>query len=555
MASQRNSAESHTHIIPMETLRPRICSFFEGIRPQQMEMLVAGNPDLPTKVLLAELLLDMIETCVQSILEHLRRTQTQMLEEDVSAAVADALPRSFAEVLQDHISSDMSENLKELLVEEVVENLRSSSSSEDSSPRLTPPQRVNSMVNEAIKMIHSSTSGTSRKSISYRSTESVNRVKSAGSGQSPTGLEALRSLRSELSSLKSTDSLDTTVKKMVHSIIQRTVDEVTEPLTQRSLMSCSHEEMEKHISEETEKISSHISSVLEAQLSPSVEQDAEKLPQKGIAGKVKTFLAKLFAKALMFRTWGRFEKRAHRDIRRYSKEATDVLVEAVESLLEVHEETKEEEEVCFLNIPANQTLHFTQALTDILYERSAEMVVPAQLRTRDRRYADIQYRVVLFLTLVRWWMTTQMEPHSRQVLRALTDGLSPLTPRFTNEELSAPWPEAPLTQETVVETPEDPRKVYVAVTVYRIVAGLFTKAKMPCSYVELKVRFKWLAEEVWSWMQDKYIDMMLDRSEELHKSISKDLLKWFGGMQRVLVLLERQDPQARRHGASGAKER
>ncbi|XP_054862248.1 uncharacterized protein LOC129347836 [Amphiprion ocellaris] len=391
MALQRNSPESHTQMITIETLTARICSFFEGIGSQQMHLLVEGNPDHPTKVLLAEMLLDIIHICVQSTLEHLGRTQTQMCEEDVSAAVADALPRSFAEALEDPISSDLTDNLKELLVEEVIDNLRSSSSSEDSSPRLTPPQRVSSMVDEAIKMIHSS---------------------AAGSGQSPKDLEALRSLKSDLISLKSTDSLDTTIEKVVHNIIQKTVDEMTESLTQTSLISYSYE-IERHISEETDKISSHLSSVLEAQLNPPcVEQDAEEVAPKGIVGKVKTFLAKMFAKALMFRTWGRFEKKVHRDLKRYSKEATDVLVEAVESLLEVHEETKE---ICFLNIPENQTLHFTQALTDMLYERSTEMVIPAQLRNRDRRYSDIQYRVVVFLTLVRWWMTTLMVPYTRQI--------------------------------------------------------------------------------------------------------------------------------------------
>lgn len=82
-----------------DTSRPLIKTFFEGITAGQWYSLTASYPDNGIKILLVQLLLDIIKAATNSLLVAHKNASLVISEEQVQVKLSKALTQSFAEIL------------------------------------------------------------------------------------------------------------------------------------------------------------------------------------------------------------------------------------------------------------------------------------------------------------------------------------------------------------------------------------------------------------------------------------------------------------------------
>ncbi|CAK6961284.1 uncharacterized protein LOC121898093 [Scomber scombrus] len=78
---------------------PLIQIFYERITEGQWYSRTSGSPDDTTRILLAQLLLDIIQAATNTLLAVLKNTSVVIPEEQVQAKLGETLTQSFAEVL------------------------------------------------------------------------------------------------------------------------------------------------------------------------------------------------------------------------------------------------------------------------------------------------------------------------------------------------------------------------------------------------------------------------------------------------------------------------
>lgn len=83
--------------VGVDTFPLLIKTFLDRITEEQWKLLKSGSPNNATKILLAELLLEIIQAVTNTFLEALQNTYADISEEWVEDKLGDTLAQSFAE--------------------------------------------------------------------------------------------------------------------------------------------------------------------------------------------------------------------------------------------------------------------------------------------------------------------------------------------------------------------------------------------------------------------------------------------------------------------------
>lgn len=83
----------------VDALRSLLQSFFAKITVDQWKSLVSGSPDNATKILVAELILNLVSTVTESVLTVLRSLNVPEPEEAALSHLGESFPHSFSEAL------------------------------------------------------------------------------------------------------------------------------------------------------------------------------------------------------------------------------------------------------------------------------------------------------------------------------------------------------------------------------------------------------------------------------------------------------------------------
>lgn len=142
----------------IDSILPIVTSFFKGMTSEQWNLSKAGKPDVATMTILGEKLLEIVILMTQSIMKGLESTAVPVSEKSVICSLGNTLPQVFAQALDvpDEINLVSSENLTQLTAKEIAECFNSVlSMSVDSvkatTPRVTPPKRLQGMIQQAGK--------------------------------------------------------------------------------------------------------------------------------------------------------------------------------------------------------------------------------------------------------------------------------------------------------------------------------------------------------------------------------------------------------------------
>ncbi|CAK6965367.1 uncharacterized protein LOC121898093 [Scomber scombrus] len=107
--------------ITFDSSCPLIQTFFERITEGQWYLLTSGSPDDTTKILLAQLLLEIQQAATNTLLAVLKNTSVVISEEQVQSKLSETLTQSFAE--EDAEQTERNKMLVKVLLGNVISQL------------------------------------------------------------------------------------------------------------------------------------------------------------------------------------------------------------------------------------------------------------------------------------------------------------------------------------------------------------------------------------------------------------------------------------------------
>lgn len=564
MGKVRNTQQDEVPVLLLSNIRPHIEFFFSGLTAEQWRQMMSGSPDDATRIMLADMLLDLITSLTTSFMATLE-VNTAVTEEHVRSSLGNTLPQTFADVLEisDRVRSKSSDQLMELVGKEVKETVNSvlSSSCTYSEPskfeHITPPSRLNEMVTYLCDMFKSFKAKIKKMSLLQERKQFVKMEDlydledyesepfDGGSLSSGSMLERSEEIPAEDSFLKATS-------EMVQKTISKEVSEFMEPLLQ--VVPVSHAVVV--LSETSEKIKSvveEISPVIAESSAPVVPLDPSPKPRKKsklslrtVSIKIKMFITKCFAKVLLLRKHSELKIRFSKDSRMEDRKELQVVVASVDALLDSLDGEKGQGEPDFSQslqrISEGKDQVFVEALINLLFrlvtlgwtsEDDQEPVRGCQQRLgasgpdHENVRAEVQKKVRSFLILLHWWLNTQVDGYCQRVTHTLTGAKAP-TPATT----PAGKPEEERAQQRGIKQ----NQTYVRTLVELLLWRALKKSNMTLEDRNLIIER--LSEATWAQLEGLNLNPLdLHRLKDLSKTVLKDLCRRSGSLEMMLLSL------------------
>lgn len=564
MGKVRNTQQDEVPVLLLNNIRPHIEFFFSGLTAEQWRQMTSGSPDDATRIMLADMLLDLITSLTTSFMATLE-VNTAVTEDHVRSSLGNTLPQTFADVLEisDKVRSKSSDQLMELVGKEVKETVNSvlSSGCSYSEPskfeHITPPSRLNEMVTYLCDMFKSFKAKIKKMSLFQERKQFVKMEDlydledyesepfDGGSLSSGSMLERSEEIPAEDSFLKATS-------ETVQKTISKEVSEFMEPLLQ--VVPVSHAVVV--LSETSEKIKSvveEISPAIAESSAPVVPLDLSPKPRKKsklslrtVSIKIKTFITKCFAKVLLLRKHSELKIKFSKDSRVEDRKELQVVVASVDALLDSLDGEKGQGEPDFSQslqrISEGKDQVFVEALINLLFrlvtlgwtsEDDQEPVRGCQQRLRasgpdhENVRAEVEKKVRSFLILLHWWLNTQVDGYCQRVTHTLTGAKVP-TPATT----PAGKPE----EEHAQQRRSKQNQTYVRTLVELLLWRALKKSNMTLEDRNLIIER--LSEATWAQLEGLNLNPLdLHRLKDLSKTVLKDLCRRSGSLEMMLLSL------------------
>ncbi len=511
----------------LDTVSPIIQFFAERITPQQWRQLKSGDPDFVTKLRLAEMVLDVIVSVSGVFEERLGCSLTQVSEEAVRSNLKDTIHQSLEDILgtSEQVGSTHSEQLVLLLSEEVAETVNcvlgnSSSHSGQSSPRerITPPHKVNAMVDAGCKLFQ----------------DFADKAEVMCEAR-PASLktEDPEELCLDPDRVASKDSFVKATSHAAQNIIRREVQDLIEPIFDGD--SSQYKLLLSKTSDEIQDIAFKVSPIMEANLKSHGKPLTKfKGYRETVRRKLKSLFSRTVFKALTQRMLSQVRRNSDQDSSASESETLESLLDDILPRLQSDEQQDGNElpgSKLLEDISSGKVLAFSQTLTDLLYEHATEgMFTPAAFTTKaasrteaacSRLHDVIQKDVWIFLAIMSWWEKTQGDAHSKMVTLALTG----------HEE------------EEVVITPRSRavKETFVKILLGKLITRILKKSKTELPEEKKAAIFERLFEILRTELEG--VHFSTKSMGKLDKPILKALIEKFGHLEKVLFHIKSTSPE------------
>lgn len=564
MGKVRNTRRDEVPVLLLNNIRPHIEFFFSGLTAEQWRQMTSGSPDDATRIMLADMLLDLITSLTTSFMATLE-VNTAVTEEHVRSSLGNTLPQTFADVLEisDRVRSKSSDQLMELVGREVKQTVNSvlSSGCSYTEPskfeHITPPSRLNEMVTYLCDMFKSFKAKIKKMSLFQERKQFVkmedlydvedyeSELFDGGSLSSGSMLERSEEIPVEDSFLKATS-------QTVQKTISKEVSEFMEPLLQ--VVPVSHAVVV--LSETSEKIKSVVEEISPAiaessapvvPRGPSPKPRKNKLSLRTVSIKIKTFITKCFAKVLLLRKHSELKTKFSKDSRVEDRKELQVVIASVDALLDSLDGDKGQGEPDFSQslqrISEGKDQVFVEALINLLIglvtlgwtsEDDQEPVRGCQQRlgapglNHENVRAEVEKKVRSFLILLHWWLNTQVDGYCHRVTHTLTGTKAPAT---TPAE-DAGKPE----EERAQQRRSKQNQTYVRTLVELLLWRALKKTNMTLEDRNLIIER--LSEATWAQLEGLNLNPLdLHRLKDLSKTVLKDLCRRSGSLEMMLLSL------------------
>ncbi|CAB1455477.1 unnamed protein product [Pleuronectes platessa] len=561
----------------METVRPLIEKFFTRTTSEEWELLKQGKPDNTTKVLLAELFLDILATVSTALLKSQGGSFSTVTQEDVRTSLGDTIKASFAP--GGKLESVSLADLTDLVVEEVTDTINSSLSSsllnvppeELLLTRVTDPGKLHQMIfiisnmfeklSTNIKRLYGGKLGQRRS----RMTPSQEQSPAESFVSETPSTSTLETTSYSMGSFRpSSDGTDQC--KTVEEVIVKEVTHITEPIFDEIL----------DIENIDQNYSVELINAAEAITKPAIEASIEIVTaesnslnsQKGKSSKesstgkrrkIKNIFAKTFATSWIFKILTQIKRCFKKKPKVKSRKSIDLLMEDIYALLQTEVRLTAEDETCVFeevkNFPPDRVLLFTKEVAGLLYmyltnqtiEPDCPFVVP---ESNTELYSDILKKVSCFLSIMSWFVNKQVDSHTNRVMAACRS--SPVAPEIP--EVSEPENKKDEVRKRRANELTDLQKnMYVRILVNQIVTKTHTKTKVAITSSSVAEIIENLFTNTLTELGDFDLVLTTENITKLYRTIYKDLSKKWNRPELLLVAMRMKEPEVEQCIASSLK--
>lgn len=550
--------------------RPLIKSFFERITEEQLKSLRSGSADEATKILLAELILDMIRSVTSSVLTALKNIHNPESEEEDQPSVDQVTSQISSQALgiDDKVDSVSSRSLSDLLAEEVRRNVDSALSNGLQNlqfaidQNVTQPHRISAMVLHATKVLRELAmkmktifaprlnsereeslirepvrfSPAPREELGLYDADGPQTRSSVGPRKNPQTASSCEGFRS-----KTPERFQEDISKDLSDILTPLLEELPE---------CEFKKLQREITEELQILSDEVGQMVCAR-----DTDNWKVARVMI----KEFLAKSFAKVWIHRFLIQLKKK-HRQYSDIDSSAlAESLVATCSSLTQLETEEKEDENkdsltLLFRRISSSTILVFTKQLSDLIYPHFLPQTVPDSLKGSESlrnleamyadTYADIQSKVWVFVVLLNWWLKTQGKTLSEKVDIPTAQTVAAPREQVRRPNATLRYQEARQEAEPQV----DRKSMLVKLLIDKVLWEIYCDVKMlPEKKDNITTR---LFESVWAEVRLADVFVTAKSLKSTSVKIYRQLCKMWTSADQLLCLLISQDPTTEIHVAS-----
>ncbi|KAK5925362.1 hypothetical protein CgunFtcFv8_017891 [Champsocephalus gunnari] len=288
--------------------------------------------------------------------------------------------------------------------------------------------------------------------------------------------------------------------------------------------------------------------------------------KQGVKLRVKNCFAKRFAKAWIHRMVVKLKKKFHPEPKAETTKSMMSLMSGVSALLMTEGGEKGGKEISvfkrFKDFSSVKHLVFIEALTDMLYRHIAsgmshsdfpEPVRHSSVRTllvpqvHANMYAEIRKQAWRFVSLMSWFVNTQVATQSQRVQQAI---MGPDAPSQSEAlERGEALQQATLCKERTASPLEedanrqwDLNRVCIQIFVEKLVTLAFKKSKVGRTIVDDRDIIKSLFDRVWAEVQHRDFYTTPTTFNDLDTIVYQRLCKIVGSQDMVLARLILKDP-------------
>lgn len=234
------------------------------------------------------------------------------------------------------------------------------------------------------------------------------------------------------------------------------------------------------------------------------------------------------------------KKKYSQDTSAISESAEEILMGLTSHFVDHIKDTESEDSflLMFKNVHADKVLDFSQELNDLMYCHALPELLPrsgdSSEQSQSKVHADVRSKTWLFMVLMNWFLTTQINSMTDRLLLPLMGkslfrkneysktGISSLDKVFQEEQRSKK------------------NKKYVQFVTQKMVFTLCSDANMvPETRDEI---IENLTQTIWNIVQDEQFYIHAEVFKNIEKKIGKSLYKNMSSPENVLFLISHEDP-------------
>lgn len=517
-------------VLRIDCIRPLIRVFFQRITERQWRLLKSGSPDEATKILLVEMMLNIISSVTKNLLAALGKANTPEKQRQVLSSLDNLFPLVLGKALgiPNKVENASLKTLSHIIKTEVKENVTLALSNQ----RVIDPAKLEIMVSHASKIF---------KLFAAK----MEALVSSHPRKERTGIFLCNDIKGNTDDLKTDpeereDSggagdcipdlrLQSFLKK-----IQMELVKILPPLL-NDMSESEYKKLQSEASVDLQTFGAEISTVFRT-------KGMTQCSLKTVSVKLKHLFTMCFLTVWLYRMMEQLNKQ-HQSHKFRNSRSVEFLVNCVKSRFSKNYSNEDHLAQWLRDFSNKGAVLFSKELSDLIYFNIMPEVTGASsveakisrrfyvLLTYSRLYSDIRSKVWIFMVVVNWKLKQLSVDFTKTLVLAMREGTE--------------WPKAGQTtacqdegQGASLDKQKDKRRVRVLIE--KIVYHLQCEGKMLHSN-RYEITNS-LLDKVWAEIKDAELSITPESFKNLDRNIHKHLCKKFGTPEMVLFLISCQDP-------------
>lgn len=516
-------------ILRIDCIRPLIRVFFQRITERQWKLLKSGFPDEATKILLVEMMLNMISSVTKNLLAALGKAKTPDNQKQILSSLDHLFPLVLGKALgiPNKVENASLKTLSHIIKTEVKENVTSALSNQ----RVIDPAKLEIMVSHASKIFKLFAAKMEVFLLSHPNKERTdiflcNEVKGH--------VDHVKTPPEETDNGGAGDCLPDRRLQSFLKKIQTELVKIFPPML-NDMSESEYKKLQSEASVDLQTFGAEISTVFRA-------KGMTQCSLKTVTVKLKHLFTMCFLNVWLYRMMEQLNKQ-HQSHKFRNSRSVEFLVNSVKSRFSGNNGAEDHLAQWLRDFSNKGAVLFSKELSDLIYFNIMPEVTGASsveakiskrfyvLLTYSRLYSDIRSKVWIFMVVINWKLKQLSVDFTKTLVLTMKEG----TEGPKAEETTACQDEG---QDANVDKQKDKRRVKVLLE--KIVYHLQLEGKMMHSNRYEIINS--LLDKVWEEIKDAELSVTPDSFKNLDRNIHKHLCKKFGTPEMVLFLISCKDP-------------